>query len=223
MTRGLFRGEDGQDPLLQKKGGFKVAVGGQAEEAQVDPPLAEPALDVLIAALEQFKGDVRVALGEGLQQVGQQVDGHAEEGADAHPAHLQAVEPGRLAEDLLVLLADGTDGGEKGLPFGGEADPKPVPGEQLQPQLVLQPGDDVADGRLGVAQNLRGLGEAAQVRRLQQDLILLNAHTQSPPWEMRVFPQYTTDPSPCPVGNMKGFESGFQKWSFYKAGGQRLY
>ena len=149
-----------------------------------------------------------MALGEGLEQPGQQVDRHAQPGANAHLPHLQPVELGGLAEQLLVLLADRPDGGQEGLPLGGQAHAEPVPGQELQTQLVLQSGDDVADGRLGVTQNLRSLGKAAQVCGLQQDFVFLNAHRQSPP-QWGVFPQYTIECPPCPGGSMKGFEIEF--------------
>ena len=97
---------------------------------------------------------------------GQQVDRHAQPGANAHLPHLQPVELGGLAEQLLVLLADRPDGGQEGLPSAVRRTPNRSRARS-QTQLVLQPGDDVADGRLGVTQNLRSLGKAAQVCGLQ--------------------------------------------------------
>lgn len=104
--------------------------------------------------------------GEAVQQIRQQMDRDAEEGPDPHRPDLQPVEGGRLADDLAVLAADVPDGGQQGRALGSQVHAEAVAREELQPQLVLQAGDDVADGGLGVAQDLRGPGEAAQVRRL---------------------------------------------------------
>ena len=101
--------------------------GGQAEKAQVDASLAQPSEDILIAALEELKGDVWMLLGKAVQQLGENVDRYAEKGADAHLAHLQPVEAGGLAQDLLVLLTHRPDGGGQGLPLGGQAHAEPIP------------------------------------------------------------------------------------------------
>ena len=176
-------------------------------------------LDVLIAALEQLEGDVGVTLGEVVKQPRQQVDGDAEEGADAHLTHLQIVEEGHLTLHLLIFLADLPDGREQGLALLGEADAETVPEEELDAQFFLQAGDDVADGGLGVAQDFGGLGEAAQVRGFQQDLIFFDTHGKhslccflsSVPYLRGLVCLWV----------MKAFESGFQKPAFYKGASRR--
>lgn len=86
----------GQDPLLQQQGALEAAAGGQAEKPQINAPFPQPPLNVLVAALEQLKGDVGVPLGKRVDQVRQNVHRYAEKGADAHLPHLQPVKLGGL-------------------------------------------------------------------------------------------------------------------------------
>ena len=64
---------------------------------------------------------------------------------------------------VLIVLADGLELGQKGEPLGADLDAGAVAGEQLDAPGVLQVGDHPADGRLGVAQLGGGVGDAPRL------------------------------------------------------------
>ena len=65
---------------------------------------------------------------------------------------------------------------EQGLPLCGDANAAAVAIEQLESELMLQPGDATAQRRLCGAQRRRGLGKALVLGDLVKSLEILKFH-----------------------------------------------
>ena len=98
------------------------------------------------------------------------MDGGALIGADGDVTLQHAGDGGGLLNEELVGLDDPPDVGENALSVGRQDQPLAAPGEQGKAHGLLQPLDDVAGPRLGVADLLGGLGDALHLHHREEEL-----------------------------------------------------
>lgn len=150
----------------------EVEVRLQAGEGYVYAPGAEPLLDLGPVALQQLHRDAGVALLKGLEYAGYPAQRDARVGADAHRAALHAAGEGHLLLQAVGVLQQLAHQRRQALALRRQAH-APVPAQQQRKtRLLLQRVHDVRHARLRVAQAVRRLRDAPQLRRGQRALFL---------------------------------------------------
>ena len=148
----------------------------QHDQAGLEPPRAHVVGDGRGVEADDAQAHARVAVGEGLGEVGQQVvDGgreRAEAGrAGAHVAHARD----RLAR-RLDLGEHALGVGQQRAPRLGRLDAAPDAHEQRHAQLALEPADLLRERWLGQVQRLGGRAEGALLEGLAEVGELLEIH-----------------------------------------------
>ena len=150
--------------------------GGLGGKGQIDAALRQPAVDIVIVAVEKLKLHLRILLLELHHHAGQPVGGHAGKGADADAPRGAGTQLGRLLAQLLLLGDDFPDERDDRLSLRGEPRTGAGAPEQGKLQLRFHGGNDMADAGLGQAQLLRSTGERGFFDCFFKNFIFFDVH-----------------------------------------------
>ncbi len=145
-----------QPLLVQPARGQVRGVGHRGGQAQVEVPGAQPLDHRLAVRLDQGEAHPRMVDAEGADQLG---DGLGAQGVQEAERDLPRGRVGVGAHGLGRLFHGGQGalhGRQERQARRGEGDRPPPPGEQVHPEVVLQPGDRAAERGLRHAQLRRG-------------------------------------------------------------------
>ena len=136
----------------------------RAHEADVEPPVLEPAQLLGRAQLAQAQRDLRRLGANGPQQLGdERVHRRAHE-ADGEPADLAALDAPRLARRVLDRGENVARALQERRPGGGQLDLALVAQQQRRAHLLLEPADLLAQRGLGHVQPFRRAAEVQLFR-----------------------------------------------------------
>src|SRR5947209_226616 len=184
LARGqaVARTHDEHQLVFEDGEGLKLAVPRlEGHQREVQCAVNHPARELLRGVAEQFDQNVRVALAELEDEVGQEVERRALVRADAHAP---ALERAHLGHGLARLVAQGDDAarvvvddaahvGERGRLLRAV--------EQRRADLLFEAAYRQAHGGLRAVDALRRLREAALLDDLQEEFQLRYLHLN--PWE----------------------------------------
>lgn len=141
---------------------FQSADGVGIDEPEVDFAGPHPFRDAGVIALMQDKADFGIKLLEVLDQARQPMAGDAGDGADADKPRFQPFDLIGFFLHRLILKHGPLDERVEFFAFERQADADPGAVQQFYGQFLFKRGDQLADGRLGVAEFVRGFREAAE-------------------------------------------------------------
>ena len=177
---GIVRRQDGQQLVVPQGRPFQRAVLLSAGEAHIHPVLQHPAVHLVHAAHLDVHGHVRVLPAELLDHLRQPVAGDGLIGRHPDAVLLVGVDEGDLplqggAAGEAVLHQR-----ENALPRRGQLYAGAASHQNGEADVLFQAVHHVGQAGLGVAQLLRGPGEAAQLHRGHQRLQFLRVHRHPP-------------------------------------------
>ena len=129
---------DRHQRVLRQRDGSHPFGGGQGHKAQIDLPLPEPLLHVVVVAVEHFQLGLGVGALERPDHPRQPVDGHAGKGSQPDGSGVGATDVLHQLRQLPILLKNFLHFGQHHCPRLRQPDAAPVPAQKHEAVFLFQ-------------------------------------------------------------------------------------